>query len=142
MTQARDGGSYTSYSEPRQFYNSTSTLASSTCTRDWIEIEGSSEACTERGNLYSRYCGLTFGTNIASDTDQNFNTTTPLSEIFSMPQRTVCDCTLPFSVGIRTSNETRGGAAVNEIRGQKWDQEEQSLHARGVCLNYEQILCN
>ena len=52
------------------------------------------------------------------------------------------DCTLPFSVGIRTSNETRGGAAVNEIRGQKWDQEEESLHARGVCLNYEQILCN
>ena len=53
----------------------------------------------------------------------------------------VLDCTPPFNVGIRTSNETRGGVAVDEIRGQPWDQEEESVYARGVCLNFEQILC-
>ena len=52
------------------------------------------------------------------------------------------DCTPPFNVGIRTSNETRGGTPVTEIRGQPWDQEEPSVHARGICLKFEQILCN
>ena len=53
----------------------------------------------------------------------------------------VSDCTPPFNIGVRTSNENRGGVPVTEIRGQTWDQEEPSVHARGACLNYEQILC-
>ena len=31
---------------------------------------------------------------------------------------------------------------ADDIRGQKWDQEEATLQARGVCLNYKQIPCN
>ena len=53
----------------------------------------------------------------------------------------VSDCTPPFNIGVRTSNENRGGVPVTEIRGQTWDQEEASVHARGTCLNFEQILC-
>ena len=67
-----------------------STLASSTCTRDWIEIYSSNEVCSDTGNLHNRYCGLTFGANIASDTDQDFNSESTLSKIMSRPQRTVC----------------------------------------------------
>jgi len=121
--------------------DSTSTFATSTCTRDWIEIYSSNGVCSESGIFQNRYCGLNFGYDY-SDTDQEVSSPSTLDEILSRPQRTVCDCTPPFSVGIRTSNETRGGADPSKIRGQPWDQEELSLQARGVCLNYEQILCD
>jgi len=133
-------------------------LASSTCTRDWIEINDSSEECN--GNLqYNKYCGFTFSTEIASETDQIFqsegddegepyfpvdqDTLQPLSEILNRPHRTICDCTPPFNVGVRTSNEFRGipPVPVASIDGQKWDQEEPTLQARGVCLNYKQTPC-
>ena len=58
------------------------------------------------------------------------------------------DCTLPFNVGVRTSNEriptvtTIPPVDITMIDGQKWDQEEPSLRGRGVCLNYKQIPCN
>ena len=57
------------------------------------------------------------------------------------------DCSLPFSVGVRTSNENRGGSLnlpnipPAKIFGQKWDQEVETIQARGVCLNYEQKPC-
>jgi len=118
-------------------------LASSTCTRDWIEINDSSEECN--GNLqYNKYCGFIFSTDIASETDQDLNNNNQdLSEILKRPHRTICDCTPPFNVGVRTSNEFRGvpPVPVANIRGQKWDQEEPTLQAKGVCLNYKQTLC-
>merc|ERR1712008_350081 len=133
-------------------------LASSTCTRDWIEINDSSEECN--GNLqYNKYCGFTFSTEIASETDQIFqsegdddgepyfpvdqDTLQPLSEILNRPHRTICDCTTPFNVGVRTSNEFRGipPVPVANIQGQNWDQEVPELQARGVCLNYKQTPC-
>ena len=58
------------------------------------------------------------------------------------------DCSLPFSVGVRTSNENRGGSLnlpnipPAKIFGQKWDQEVETIQARGVCLNYEQKPCD
>ena len=61
---------------------------------------------------------------------------------------TFLDCSLPFSVGVRTSNENRGGSLnlpnipPAKIFGQKWDQEVESVYARGVCLNYEQKPCD
>jgi len=160
-------------------------LASSTCTRDWIEINDSSEECN--GNLqYNKYCGFIFSTEIASETDQekcdpaSCPKADPiavppvearpfcnqkacvvacpaerpdtnddkicdqdLSEILKRPHRTICDCTPPFNVGVRTSNEFRGipPVPVASIDGQKWDQEEPTLQARGVCLNYKQTPC-
>ena len=60
---------------------------------------------------------------------------------------TFSDCSLPFSVGVRTSNENRGGSLnlpnipPANIFGQKWDQEVETIYARGVCLNYEQKPC-
>jgi len=150
-------------------------LASSTCTRDWIEINDSSEECN--GNLqYNKYCGFIFSTEIASETDQekcdpaSCPDARPfcnqkacvvacpaerpdtnddkicdqdLSEILKRPHRTICDCTPPFNVGVRTSNEFRGSppVPVAKIIGQKWDQELETVHARGVCLNYKQTPC-
>ena len=61
---------------------------------------------------------------------------------------TFSDCSLPFSVGVRTSNENRGGSLnlpnipPAKIFGQKWDQEVETIYARGVCLNYEQKPCD
>ena len=72
------------------YFCSSSAFASSTCTRDWIEISSSSEVCSDKGILHNRYCGLTFGTNIESDTDQDFNTQSSLDTILSRPKRTVC----------------------------------------------------
>ena len=53
------------------------------------------------------------------------------------------DCTPPFNVGVRTSNEFRGipPVPVANINGQKWDQEVETIQARGVCLNYKQTPC-
>ena len=57
------------------------------------------------------------------------------------------DCTPPFSVGIRTSNEDRRGKSVaeinsNSVSGQLWDFEDANSVARGVCLNFKHKKCN
>ena len=56
------------------------------------------------------------------------------------------DCTVPFGVGIKTSNQDTKGFTVAELNanseaGQQWDLEEKEIPARGICLNYKQILC-
>ena len=59
----------------------------------------------------------------------------------------ISDCTPPFGVAIRASNEDRGmGLSVAEINamsvsGQIWDFEDSNSVARGVCLNYEHKKC-
>jgi len=115
-------------------------LASSTCTRDFIEIEGSSEQC-EGGTISSRYCGFRFGTEIASDTDEDFAINEPLENILARPHKTICDCSLPFQVGIRTNNENTRGVPRANVMGQPLDIEEASVQARGVCLDFIQKPC-
>merc|ERR1740122_408806 len=121
-------------------------LASSTCTRDWIEISASSEECN--GNQhFNRYCGFRLSTEIASDrtldkdppytkcTNGKMDTLPSLSELDleNRRHRTICDCTLPFNVGVRTSRERIPTDTISQpiniamiglIDGQKWDQEE------------------
>ena len=58
----------------------------------------------------------------------------------------ISDCTPPFGVAIRASNEDRLGLSVAEINamsvsGQIWDFEDANSVARGVCLNYEHKKC-
>ena len=56
---------------------------------DFIEIEGSSEQC-DGGTVASRYCGFTFGTEITSDTDEDFATEEALENILARPHQTIC----------------------------------------------------
>ena len=59
--------------------------------RDWIEIEGSNEVCSDTGILFNRFCGFTFGGGFTSDNDENFiNLPSELSEILNRPQRKIC----------------------------------------------------
>merc|ERR1712045_244573 len=80
---------------PSSYINQNTIYATSTCTSDWIEIEGSSSNCKAEGNLgqlyFNRYCGRSFQTKI-----MNFEDTLKYEEI--------CDCTPPFTVGVYTDN--------------------------------------
>merc|ERR1711971_850628 len=85
------------------------------CTEDYIEISGSSEVCGA-SVLTNKYCGdvLTTETTVAG-TDNN----------------PICDCTLPFRVGIHTDGVMDATPAANEDAG--------GAQSRGVCLDYKQI---
>merc|ERR1711971_1048087 len=85
------------------------------CTEDYIEISGSSEICGA-SVLTNKYCGdvLTTETTVAG-TDNN----------------PICDCTLPFRVGIHTDGVMDATPAANEDAG--------GAQSRGVCLDYKQI---
>jgi len=87
------------------------------CTEDYIEISGSSEVCGA-SVLTNKYCGdvLTTETTVAG-TDNN----------------PICDCTLPFRVGIHTDGVMDAAPAANE------DADAGFLQSRGVCLDYKQI---
>lgn len=78
-------------------------------TYDYIVIDGSGENCGDTSN--SRYCG------------QKLNPTTAAT--VNVP---VCDCTPPFSVGIRTDDNT----STKSDEGPN----------RGVCLSYRQLPCS
>jgi len=84
------------------------------CTGDYVTIAGSGIACSSSaGKLSSKYCGSYFplyGIAVASNIVYN----------------SVCDCTSPFYVGIRT--DAAVGSALNRNRG--------------VCLDYMQVPCN
>ena len=68
----------------------TTNLASSTCTRDWIEIDASNEVCSETGIFYNKFCGFTFGTGFTSDNDQNLVVSSDISDILKRPHRKIC----------------------------------------------------
>ena len=70
----------------------------------------------------------------------------PIIEIKLQKITNFPDCTPPFDVGIKTSNQDTQGWTVAQLNanseaGQQWDFEEDNIPARGVCLNYVQILC-
>merc|ERR1712172_223429 len=88
-----------------------------TCTEDFIEISGSSEVC-HATVLTNKYCGDVLTTEIMSVGTIN----TP-----------ICDCTLPFRVGIHTDGVMDAAPAANQ------DADDGFLQSRGVCLDYKQI---
>jgi len=87
-------------------------------TLDFIEISGSSEVCGVAHT--NKYCGDVLTTDVATMATLN---------------NPICDCTLPFRVGIHTDGILDGAAAPmpNE------DADTGFRQSRGVCLNYKQI---
>merc|ERR1712127_1119040 len=84
------------------------------CTEDFIEISGSSEVCGVA--RINRYCGDVLTSEITAIGLNN----------------PICDCTLPFRVGIRTDAAMVAGVA-NE------DADTGIIQSRGVCSDYKQI---
>lgn len=82
----------------------------SLCTLDYLTIEGSSQSCNLNLNA-NRYCG-----NSLSDS------------ITAMASDSICDCTGPFIVGIKTDALADHASA--------------DLVSRGVCLDYVQEPCS
>jgi len=87
------------------------------CSEDFIEISGSSEVCGA-ATLTNKYCGDVLTTETATAATLN---------------NPICDCTLPFRVGIHTDGVMDATPAVNE------DTDAGILQSRGVCLDYKQI---
>merc|ERR1739847_34711 len=88
------------------------------CSEDFIEISGSSEVCGS-SILTNKYCGDVLTTETATAATLN---------------NPICDCTLPFRVGIHTDSVMDAGTnAANE------DTDAGFLQSRGVCLDYKQI---
>jgi len=83
---------------------------------DYIEIAGSSEKCFAT-TLTNKYCGDVLTTEVATAATLN---------------NPICDCTLPFRVGIFTNGPGVVGA-LNE------DADGGFRQSRGVCLDYKQI---
>jgi len=111
-------------------------LATSSCTKDFIEIESSAEICYSP-ITYTRFCGFTLSTALGANTEEDAR---------SGSDNTICDCSPPFGVSIRTSNEDTKGYTeaqldTNSASGQKWDFEAEDIPARGLCLNYKQVRC-
>jgi len=86
------------------------------CVMDHINIEGSNEVC-DSPVTFNKYCGDFLSSNTA------------MAAINS----NICDCSAPFSVGIRTNAAVAGG---NDNAGNADLQQ-----SRGVCLDYRQIPC-
>merc|ERR1739844_91666 len=86
------------------------------CSEDFIEISGSSEVCGVA--LNNKYCGDVLTTETATAATLN---------------NPICDCTLPFRVGIFTDGALTAAGAANE------DADTAILQSRGVCLDYKQI---
>jgi len=83
---------------------------------DYIEIAGSSEKCFAT-TLTNKYCGDVLTTDTVTAATLN---------------NPICDCTLPFRVGIFTNGPGVAGA-LNE------DADTGFRQSRGVCLDYKQI---
>merc|ERR1739838_565451 len=81
------------------------------CSEDFIEISGSSEVCGVA--LNNKYCGDVLTTEITTVATLN---------------NPICDCTLPFRVGIFTDGALTAAGAANE------DADAAILQSRGVCL--------
>jgi len=90
-------------------------LSDFACSEDFIEISGSSEVCGVA--LNNKYCGDVLSTEVM------------IAPTINNP---ICDCTLPFRVGIFTN---AASVAVPPIE----DADAGFLQSRGVCLDYKQI---
>jgi len=93
----------------------------SSCTLDFIEIAGSSETCGATA-LNNKYCGDVLTTSVAPQAAGTFT------------HNPICDCTLPFRVGIFTDGVMNAAGAALEDVGVGG-----MLPGRGVCLDYKQI---
>lgn len=84
-------------------------LTGTSCVLDYIVLAGSSPVCSAQGPLVNKYCGdtLTITTDMVA------------------PSSSICDCTPPFEVGIRTN-----AMAVADTNARA---------SRGLCLDYQQI---
>jgi len=91
-------------------------VADSSCTNDFLLIEGASEICNSAATN-SRFCGGAF----ASEPDQAEN-------------QVLCQCQTPFIVGVRTDGVLDAMAMANN------DPDAANL-SHGVCLNYRQVPC-
>merc|ERR1711971_1327438 len=91
------------------------------CTLDFIEISGSSETCGAT-TLTNKYCGDVLTTSVIAQAAGTF------------PHNPICDCTLPFRVGIFTDSVMNAAGAALEDVGVGG-----MLPGRGVCLDYKQI---
>ena len=78
--------------------------------KDFVSIPGSGAECSTVMSLKSRYCGAFLN----SQTMLNAN-------------GPICDCTLPFRVGIFTNNGPDSGGS--------------SMLGRGLCLQFDQVTC-
>merc|ERR1711971_1243202 len=94
----------------------------SACTLDFIEIHGSSERCGAT-TLTNKYCGDILTTE-----------TTAAQAAGMFNSNPICDCTLPFRVGIFTDGVMNAAGAALEDAGVAG-----MLPGRGVCLDYKQI---
>merc|ERR1712166_1389200 len=94
-------------------------LSDFACSEDFIEISGSAEVCGA-AVLTNKYCGDVLTTEVATAATLN---------------NPICDCTLPFRVGIHTDGVLTAAAppVANE------DADTGFLQSRGVCLDYKQI---
>jgi len=92
------------------------------CTNDFIEISGSSETCGAT-TLTNKYCGDALTTEVL--------TAQGGAAFINNP---ICDCTLPFRVGVFTDGPLTAAGAANEDVGVAG-----FLPSRGVCLDYKQI---
>lgn len=97
-------------------------LIESSCTTDWVEIEGSNEMCA-LNRVNNRYCG-----HVLADTP----TADPILST------KICDCTQPFTVGIKTNSAMYPDPAdatmmIADMGG--------LVPERGVCLDYFQTPC-
>jgi len=91
-------------------------LSDFACINDFIEISGSSESCSA-STLTNKYCGDVLTTEVATAVTLN---------------NPICDCTLPFRVGIFTNGPGTVAVPVEDVDGG-------FRQSRGVCLDYKQI---
>jgi len=92
-------------------FNAAIALQDIGCTRDYIEIAGSSEICGGVAT-FSKYCGAVLSSNPAGAA--------------ATGSSVICDCSLPFVVGIKTDGSADGDDTVA------------TTQSRGVCLDYVQ----
>jgi len=85
------------------------------CTSDYLEIVGATSACGSN-ELSGRVCGLVFSTNSAGTATGDLDTT-------------ICTCSPPFTVGIKTDAAADAGAITT------------AGFNRGACLEYTQVPC-
>ena len=116
-------------------------LIESSCTTDWVEIEGSNEMCA-LNRVNNRYCGHVLADTPTADPILSTKICGKISppEIPLRPLLTsfVTDCTQPFTVGIKTNSAMYPDPAdatmmIADMGG--------LVPERGVCLDYFQTPC-
>merc|ERR1712165_506101 len=99
------------------FIDAIGALSDSSCTEDFLLIEGVSEICNS-AETYNRFCGSNFASFAPTAANQ-----------------VLCQCQTPFIVGVRTDNvlDADGMTDNNDI--------DATGLSHGACLNYAQVPC-